>query len=408
MSSGLIITWECHIACHDRHMSGSLRPRPDRGPRCWDLRVERGSDPVTGRRRQRTRTFEGTKRAAELALAKLVTDTRKEGGPTTEATLATAMDRWVAHKRQQGREEATLNNYRQQADTVCAEIGDVALDQIRPEHLERFYAGLTKAGRKAATVERYHSAIRGALNLAVRRGWMPANPALGTARPSVKPHDIIVPAPEDVRALVAVAEDHDWALYVFIRTAVGSWARRGEVAALRWCDVQEERGQVLIEASISALDGVKGARKRKDTKSHRKRAVTLDTDLLDLLAAHRAHCEAEAAKCDLELRPDGYVFADPETPDGSKPWDPQRATDGFAAVRKLAGVVGVRLQDLRHFGPTQALANGVPITTVSHRLGHSKVTTTLNIYSHWIPATDHLASDLMGELLRAPAAIEAG
>ena len=48
---------------------------------------------------------------------------------------------------------------------------------------------------------------------------------------------------------------------------------------------------------------------------------------------------------------------------------------------------------------TQLLAGGVPISTVAGRLGHARASTTLNVYSHFVPATDRAAADLLASLL---------
>ena len=78
-------------------------------------------------------------------------------------------------------------------------------------------------------------------------------------------------------------------------------------------------------------------------------------------------------------------------------------TAGRAPWRRLRERVGidksVRLHDLRHFTATRLLDAGVPVKTVSGRLGHARPATTLNIYAHFVPATDRLAADAMGRIL---------
>jgi integrase len=60
---------------------------------------------------------------------------------------------------------------------------------------------------------------------------------------------------------------------------------------------------------------------------------------------------------------------------------------------------GVRLHDLRHLHATQLLAAGVPVRTVSGRLGHANAATTLNVYAHFLEASDRDAADVSGGLL---------
>ncbi|MEZ5205390.1 MAG: tyrosine-type recombinase/integrase [Acidimicrobiales bacterium] len=59
----------------------------------------------------------------------------------------------------------------------------------------------------------------------------------------------------------------------------------------------------------------------------------------------------------------------------------------------------MRLHDLRHFVASVLIDGGIAISTVSSRLGHSQMSTTLNLYTHAIPATDQKAADYLGDIL---------
>jgi integrase len=97
---------------------------------------------------------------------------------------------------------------------------------------------------------------------------------------------------------------------------------------------------------------------------------------------------------------DGFVFT--SEPDGSRPLHPDTITGGFQRLRERTGLAGVRLHDLRHLHATQLLAAGVPVRTVSGRLGHANAATTLNVYGHFLEASDRQAADVIGGLLAAP------
>ncbi len=58
----------------------------------------------------------------------------------------------------------------------------------------------------------------------------------------------------------------------------------------------------------------------------------------------------------------------------------------FGRIQKRAGLKGIRLHDRRHLHATQLLAAGVPVPTVSGRLGHANAATTLNVYAHFLEA----------------------
>lgn len=65
---------------------------------------------------------------------------------------------------------------------------------------------------------------------------------------------------------------------------------------------------------------------------------------------------------------------------------------------KKANVKHIRIHDFRHSHATLLLSKGIPITVISRRLGHSDVTTTLNIYSHFVPQDEDKAIDILNNL----------
>lgn len=372
-----------------------MRRRPDRAEDAWELRYRGKSKTVHVK----------SEREAGRQLALFIAEREDEEAELeVGATFGQVLDRWLAHVEAKGREENTLRSYRQHAKAFKAELGDVDVATLTAEQLEGFYRALTAKGRKATTIARYHSSARAALNFAVNRGVILRNESRGTARPPVKKADVNPQSPAQVRAILAAGDGLSRAYGVFLRTVAATWARRGEIIALRDQDVRLGTGEVLIQSSIAGVSGA--GWQLKDTKSHARRLITIDIETVAMLKAWRLHREQEAKQAGATLTPASYVFS--ELPDGSRPWHPDTGTSIYEQAAKAAKVVGHRLQDLRHFGATQALAAGVPITTVSHRLGHSKVTTTLDIYAHWIPATDQLASGLMLELLREPKALPSG
>lgn len=99
----------------------------------------------------------------------------------------------------------------------------------------------------------------------------------------------------------------------------------------------------------------------------------------------------------MELSDDAYVFS--HEPDCLAPLVPGSITKRFQNLRDSLGYDNMRLHDLRHFTATRLIAAGVPVRTVSGRLGHSSPSTTLSVYSHFVEASDQHAASVMGELL---------
>jgi integrase len=93
-------------------------------------------------------------------------------------------------------------------------------------------------------------------------------------------------------------------------------------------------------------------------------------------------------------------------PDGSQPWKPNWVTKQFVAARRAARLPHFRFHDLRHFMATEMLAAGVPIVTVSQRLSHARVSTTLNVYAHSVPGGDRKAADILAAILARKFGVE--
>jgi integrase len=95
-----------------------------------------------------------------------------------------------------------------------------------------------------------------------------------------------------------------------------------------------------------------------------------------------------------------YVFS--REPDCLIPMNPGAITKQFAVVRDALGYDKVRLHDLRHFAATRMMTAGVPVRTVSRRLGHANPATTLSVYAHFVEASDQAAALVMGNLRTKP------
>jgi integrase len=135
----------------------------------------------------------------------------------------------------------------------------------------------------------------------------------------------------------------------------------------------------------------------KETKTHQDRKLMIDAGTVEVLRRHRTTWEHYAQMAGTSVNEDSYLFS--SAPDASTPWRPDVITNRFIRLCKELGIVGVRLHDLRHYVATSLGAAGTPIATISSRLGHRDRATTLNVYSHSLPALDHQAAEVIGALI---------
>jgi integrase len=171
--------------------------------------------------------------------------------------------------------------------------------------------------------------------------------------------------------------------------------RRGEACALRWTDIDFDARTLLIRRALIVVRGQSTLVKGTKTRSIRK--ITLDPTTLHALQEQHAFMQSRAWAKGVALNPDAYLFS--KAPDGTRPWYPDRVSHNFMALRDRLGFHGVRLHDLRHAHATQLLAAGVPVRTVSGRLGHASAAMTLGVYAHFLASSDRDAANVVGELL---------
>ena len=201
------------------------------------------------------------------------------------------------------------------------------------------------------------------------------------------------PNPDQVVQLFRLAQESDPELATFIMLAASSGARRGELIALRWNDIDLDRGRLVIERGIVLVDG---DLIEQGTKTHQSRRISLDAGTVTALKAHQALVTERARKAASAVTPESFVFS--HAVDGSSPWHPDSTTRAFRKICQQAGITGVRLHDLRHYVAKRLLAVGVDVRTVARWLGHRNPSTTLNVYSHFVPESDQDAADALGRI----------
>ncbi|HEX8770155.1 MAG TPA: tyrosine-type recombinase/integrase [Acidimicrobiales bacterium] len=360
----------------------------------WELRVDAGTDPVTHRRRQISRGFQGGQRAAEAALRALASEVDAGRHRGTEATFGALLEAWYGQAVDSW-SPTTTERVRSLIDRHLAPaLGDTPLSKLGAAQLDALYRRLRSEGLSPATVRKVHNVAHRALNQALRWQWLAANPAAAASPPAVHDAEIRPPPSELARELVALADKTNPELAAFLRISAATGARRGEICALRHSDFD---GQSLLFARAAVRDH--GRTVIKGTKTNRERRIALDPLTASMLAAQAQRQRDRARDHELELIADPYLFADVT---GEHPWSPNSVSLSFGRLRRTLGAKGVRLHDLRHLHATELLAAGVPVKTVAGRLGHARASMTHDRYGHWVPASDRDAADIIGQILAEP------
>ena len=381
-------------------MRGHLEQR---GKNVWRAKVFLGTE-TSGRRRYMTRTIHGNKRFAEDVLRELLMEGSRGESVVNDGTLADLVEKWrpIAEL---NLSPTTWQEYNRLLEKrILPRFGKTKVRAIRAADIDAFYADLQRrggAGGKplgAQSIRHIHALLRRLLNQAVLWGWAATSPVTRASPPRVTRFDLTIPSPYDIGEIIAAAERQDSDLACFLRLAAVTGARRGEICALRWSDLH------LKAATLTIARSVVGQRNdeliEKGTKTHASRRISLDPVTLAMMKGQRDRYAMRAGEFGRKLPANAFVFSD--SPDSSAPWRPNRVTLAFRRICDEIDVSNVRLHDLRHFAATRLLEAGVPVKTVSGRLGHSNAATTLNVYAHFLESSDENAAQVLGDLLDGP------
>lgn len=397
------------------------------------VRVYAGIDPVSKKRHYLTDVVPPGPKAekeAEKARTRLLNELDEQRNPRTNSTVGQLIERHLAMS---DAEETTLRTYRGYVKNhVLPFLGELKVGAVDAHVLDSFYADLRRCrihcnGKKrtdhrtdrkhdcdhrcgphkcsplgSSTVRQIHFILSGAFKRAVRWRWVSANPISQAEPPAAPKPDPKPPtASEAARILNEAWRDPDWGSLVWLAMTTG--ARRGELCALRWRDVQLDKAVLTYRRSI-AQDG--GETWEKDTKDHQKRRVALDPDTVAVLIEHHDRCGTRATALDVELSADSFVFSG--SPDNRTYLLPDSVTQRYGNLTDRLGIDS-SLHKLRHYSATELITAGVDVRTVAGRLGHSGGgTTTLRVYSAWVSESDQrAATSLFARMPARPEPVDA-
>ena len=281
---------------------------------------------------------------------------------------------------------------------LIPKLGHLHLDEIKPYHVQGLINFLAtpsgrvdKKGEKLApaTIRRYLTILQSIMTMAWKQEYINSNPA-DTRRLEIS--KIVTPeveafSNEEIAEILKMAQLEPIHIHAVIATAIYTGARRGEIAGLKWEDVDFEKRTMYIRRSV-----VKIAQQEPEIKLPKTissiRQMAIPQALCDILQQLKKEQDRKKALLGEKWHEEGFLFTD---------WcghvmHPHTPTKQFDKFLKKYGFRHLKFHGLRHSSATYLLSNGCDIKTVSKRLGHTSIDTT-NIYVHALAKTDKAAAD---------------
>ena len=305
-------------------------------------------------------------------------------------TLLGWMLEWMEQYKKNVLKITTYENYLGYIRTHVqgSDIADIPLEKLSTSALQKFYNMKLKgtAQRKQLsrrTVEYLHTIIGSALEQAYKNEMIAKNVNEFTVLPKKEEKEIEPLTIEDLEKVLRVAKETD--LYSLILLEVFTGMRKGEILGLQWENVDLEKKVLWVRKNLCRVENndEEDGRKTKlillEPKTKKSiREIPLSEEAVKVLKIHkRKQNEQKMLYRDI-YQDNGVVFA---KADGSFE-DPREVLRRFHKILKKAGVRKCRFHDLRHTFASILLNEGESMKVIQELLGHSTITTTMDIYSH--------------------------
>jgi len=280
----------------------------------------------------------GTKLASTKSISdqvELITDGERH-------TVGELLDAWLTFVEPTQMPKTIYENNFRIKKRLRPAFGHFFVDELTTAMLERQYREWLEE-LSSTSVAHLHSTMNTALNHALRWGWIDRNPASLCQAPRIRRFDIQVMTPEQFRWLYKQAHGprRSRVLAATIGLAALTGARRGELAGLRWRDVDLEGKQLTISRAISQVGGIIYV---GPTKTKRPRTIALDDSAIRVLRSRLDAVTEMAGAKEATLVNEAYVLS--RDPDGSKPFPPAQITGGYVRLVRTLGLKTTRPQTL--------------------------------------------------------------
>lgn len=344
--------------------------------------------------------------------------------PDSNMKFASFCELWFKDYAEPALKARTVGEYRKMTKRVYTALGHLPLGKIKPTHIIDFEQQLMQTGvreitgqrRKDGTsakaqsdaplspktVKNYLAFVSAVLSAAVRWEYIESNPALKVEAPRAAKPRVRILDDSELKVFIGALDtepiEHKALFYVAIFTGM----RRGELVGLQWRDIDFSACTIRVERTVQYQPD-RGVFVDTPKTESSNRVIKVSPTVIFALRAHQAEQFCRGSQLgDAWKNIEGWVFTS---------WDgkvmyPNTPYKLLQSLLQKAGLERVSFHSLRHSNATLLINSGANIKAVSSRLGHSQVSTTMNIYAEQIQSADAAAAAALDAAL-LPAPVEA-
>ena len=363
----------------------------------YSIVVECGRDPVTDKRKRQWISGFATKREADRKLTETLS--KLDQGLSVDSTKVRVdeyLNTWLQDVVSIRNRPRTVESYavivRNHINPV---LGSIRLSKLTAADVQRLEAGLLSAGLTPNTVRHVHVCLAKALKDAMRSGVLHQNVCQAVQAPSPGIYKVNLPDHEEINRILDLAESTLYGPVFLLMAFTG--IRRGEAVALKWENVDLDRGVVSIVATAQRLQ-LKGIVFQPPKSAAGRRGIAIDDGTIDMLRAHRGNQLLLQMELGEAFVDHGLVFPGPF----GRLIDPSVLTRNFEKLVRKAGFPRMRLHDLRHGHAAGLIRSGIYPLVVQERLGHASPAFTMQVYGHVSAGMQEEAAKAFAGLMARP------
>ncbi|MGA6157337.1 site-specific integrase [Stenotrophomonas sp. NPDC087984] len=324
----------------------------------------------------RARKFAYGKTWAECDAKRRVLLAKVDGGipvPTRSAKLSEWLPYWLDNVIKPRRTPTTWAKYETHVRRyLVPQLGKKSLERLSVRDVRTALKAIAAAS-SSATAKESHKVLRSALSAACREELITRNVVTLVEAPKVDAYEGQLWTLEETLAFILTARRDP--LYAAFMLAIGLGLRRGELIGLRWQDIDLDGRTLQVRKQWQR---VRGEYYEGETKTRRKRTLPLPLLCVAPLRWQRMRQQVMRDKAGADWRETDLVF----TTRTGRPVEGSNVLRSFHRLSAKAGVPHIRVQDTRHGAATLLAAGNVHPRVAMEILGHSKISVTMDVYTH--------------------------
>lgn len=332
--------------------------------------------------------------ALKLIIAKYQENEKLGLAPQPDILFSEFMENWLSDMKTQV-QQSTIDSYQFALNHIVPYFKEksIKLCDLKPEHIQKYYAEKLNNGLSANTVIKHHCNIHKALESALRLNIIPYNPADRVEVPKKKKFLAKTYNKNQMKKLLNSVNGNPIEAAVIITSYLG--LRRSEVLGLKWSSVNLKAKTLIIQTTVVRTKKIIEKETTKNKSSHR--SLPIPKDLVQYLIELKQKQEEDKQLFGNCYNDNDWIC---KKADGT-PITPTGLSYYYKKLLEDADLPHIRFHDLRHSCASLLLNAGCELYEIKELLGHAQLATTADIYGHLdFKAKQKMATKINGILSR--------